>query len=680
MATMDDLDRRNTHREWAKAHHPRWAHSRSWGKTTSPPPPPPPSPFTDLDGRVPHPVRHPAYEPWAETLNNAKDEFEVDGGAAVFSTSRIEGEDPLDIGDVKIADGMHARADRLALDARMSDVRAIQLLAALPGGHGVSPANQVSPGESWRCLGPWRQVWSSPGWAKKGSGGRRGRSEHKPWVIDWNRQCVLSEHLPLHRSCLRPLPRQGSIGGGGGGWGGAKPCERSSSSIPEAPSSSPQPITWPKKCGPGASRPRPITASSTGVARRTWCLKGRDSNLFHMWSSGTRSAQCPAPLCKPSSTGSRDGASRTSFCCGDQGQPPQIAGEMPHNWLCGHAAYFEEVEVDHRAKRKCRPGASRPRPITASSDGAAKRTGRLKGWDRNLFPVWSSGTGSAQCPAPLCKPSSTGSRDGVSRTSAVVIRGSPPPPPPPNHWRNATRLAPGACRLLRRGWGRPQSQKRSRSESTFSPTGSSAERCERPLPGCLGWERFVEAWKPCDLRPGGRRFATGPRGFCPRAMRSISRTPPCLCYIVSRILSGKTSWSPSLGPCWMAGKTSKSSRCPWNMPARSSTASGARSGLLATPSRSLEPGSHSCQSSESLDHRQLSPVAHLAYLAVSRVEYLSKLERVVCPPPTPQRAALRVHAHSPSSSSAKSSRGSWWTISDRAKPRVSGLAWRLITS
>ena len=91
-------------------------------------------PFTDLDDRVPHPVKLLAYEPWVEILNDAKDEFEVDGAAAVFSTWRVEGEDPLDIGDVEIADGMHARAGRLALDARMANVRATQLLAALPGG------------------------------------------------------------------------------------------------------------------------------------------------------------------------------------------------------------------------------------------------------------------------------------------------------------------------------------------------------------------------------------------------------------------------------------------------------------------------------------------------------------------------------------------------------------------
>ena len=89
-------------------------------------------PFTDLDDHVPHPVRLPADASWVEILNDAKDEFEVDGAAAVFSTWRVEGEDPLDIGVVEIADGMHARASRLALDARIADVRATQLLAALP--------------------------------------------------------------------------------------------------------------------------------------------------------------------------------------------------------------------------------------------------------------------------------------------------------------------------------------------------------------------------------------------------------------------------------------------------------------------------------------------------------------------------------------------------------------------
>ena len=91
----------------------------------------PQRPFTDLDDQVPPPVRLPADE-WVEILN---DEFEVDGAPAVFSTWRVEEDDPLDIGDIEIADGMHARAGKLTLNARMTDVRATQLLAALPEGN-----------------------------------------------------------------------------------------------------------------------------------------------------------------------------------------------------------------------------------------------------------------------------------------------------------------------------------------------------------------------------------------------------------------------------------------------------------------------------------------------------------------------------------------------------------------
>ena len=94
----------------------------------------PQRPFTDLDDQVPPSVRLPA-DQWIEILNDAKDEFEVDGASAVFSTWRVEEDDPLDICDIEIADGMHARAGRLALNARMTNVRATQLLAALPEGN-----------------------------------------------------------------------------------------------------------------------------------------------------------------------------------------------------------------------------------------------------------------------------------------------------------------------------------------------------------------------------------------------------------------------------------------------------------------------------------------------------------------------------------------------------------------
>ena len=169
----------------------------------------------------------------------------------------------------------------------------------------------------------------------------------------------------------------------------------------------------------------------------------------------------------------------------------------------------------------------------------------------------------------------------------------------------------------------------------------------KALPGCLGWERFLEAWKPCDLRPQGRRFATGPRGCCSSAMRSISRN-----LRASVISSQGYSMAKHHGHHrWaLAG---------WQ--ARPARARGALEICPRGPRRQVGPGLGSWL----CPHRSLEPGSH----AVSWVEYLSQLERVVSPPPS-----LRVHSHSPSSSSAKSSRGSWWPIGDRTKPRGSGLA------
>ena len=47
----------------------------------------------------------------------------------------MDEDDPLDIGDIEIADGMHVRTGRLALNARVTDVRATQLLAGLQEGN-----------------------------------------------------------------------------------------------------------------------------------------------------------------------------------------------------------------------------------------------------------------------------------------------------------------------------------------------------------------------------------------------------------------------------------------------------------------------------------------------------------------------------------------------------------------
>ena len=49
--------------------------------------------FTDLDDQVPLPVSLPA-DRWVEILYDAKDEFEVDGAFAVFSTWRMDEDDP----------------------------------------------------------------------------------------------------------------------------------------------------------------------------------------------------------------------------------------------------------------------------------------------------------------------------------------------------------------------------------------------------------------------------------------------------------------------------------------------------------------------------------------------------------------------------------------------------------
>ena len=38
------------------------------------------------------------------------------------------------------------------------------------------------------------------------------------------------------------------------------------------------------------------------------------------------------------------------ICCGDQGQPPPITGESPHELLKSRALYYEEITVDHRTK------------------------------------------------------------------------------------------------------------------------------------------------------------------------------------------------------------------------------------------------------------------------------------------------------------------------------------------
>ncbi|MEW8652543.1 MAG: AAA family ATPase [Candidatus Thiodiazotropha sp.] len=229
------------------------------------------------------------------------------------------------------------------------------------------------------------------------------------------------------------------------------------------------------------------------------------------------------------------------ICCGDQGQPPPITGEMPHDWLRAVAQqpanYYEEVEVDHRAKD------------------------------------------------PLLK--------------ALKKR---------------IRLQPDKVQC---------------------------QEIRKALPGCLGWERFVEAWKPCDLiltsrlkvRDRAQKLlferheeyfpdTSVPLLYRPEDTRrqDIKVTIPGPLLLDGRpdqrelvlndvvevplkyareVLAGK--W----GPDWALGYA-----------------------LTVHSSQGLTI--HDPQKVWIVD--DFLQWSNLAYLAVSRVEYLSQLERVVCPP------------------------------------------------
>ena len=221
--------------------------------------------------------------------------------------------------------------------------------------------------------------------------------------------------------------------------------------------------------------------------------------------------------------------------------------------------------------------------------------------------MWSSGTRSAQCPAPLCKPSLTGSRDGASRTSAVAIRASAP-----NHRRNATWLAPRACRLLRRGRGRPTEPKALKKRIRFSSTGSSAERCERRFLVASGGN----SWRPgshviSDLkaersRQGPEAAVPAPWGVFPGHLRASVISSQG--YSMAKH-HGHHRWALA---GWQARPAR--ARCALEICPRGPRRQvGPGLGSWLCPHRSLEPGSHS----------------------VSWVEYLSQLERVASPPPPP---------------------------------------------
>ena len=108
----------------------------------------------------------------------------------------------------------------------------------------------------------------------------------------------------------------------------ARPREPLSCSAGGSLSSSPQPIAWPRRWGPGASTHRRTTASSGGLAR----LSGRRTVWVRStspgWSSGTRSARSPGPCSRPSSTGLTREAFRL-FAAVTRGSHRPLRGNHP---------------------------------------------------------------------------------------------------------------------------------------------------------------------------------------------------------------------------------------------------------------------------------------------------------------------------------------------------------------
>ena len=78
------------------------------------------------------------------------------------------------------------------------------------------------------------------------------------------------------------------------------------------------------------------------------------------------------------------------ICCGDQGQPPPIAGEAAHEWLRGHVDYYEEITDDHRAKcpeLRALKMAIRFQPDKIQCQDMRKVLTACRGWD-DVVQAW----------------------------------------------------------------------------------------------------------------------------------------------------------------------------------------------------------------------------------------------------------------------------------------------------
>ena len=226
------------------------------------------------------------------------------------------------------------------------------------------------------------------------------------------------------------------------------------------------------------------------------------------------------------------------ICCGDQGQPPPIAGEMPHDWL--HAVeqqpanYYDKVEVDHRAKD------------------------------------------------PLLK--------------ALKKR---------------IRLQPDKVQC---------------------------QEIQKVLPGCLGRERFVEVWKPCDLILISR-LKVGDRAQKLMFERHKEYFPETSVPLLYR--PGDTRRQNIMvtipGPS-PEGRPNQQEPVLNVVEVPLKYAPEVLGGMWGSD---WALGFHSSQGLTIADPQKVwifddyLQWSNLAYLAVSRVEHLSQLERVVCPPPPP---------------------------------------------
>lgn len=165
--------------------------------------------------------------------------------------------------------------------------------------------------------------------------------------------------------------------------------------------------------------------------------------------------------------------------------------------------------------------------------------------------------------AQLWNPYLPVSRVTASLSSAVATRGSQPQSP-----ESTVGFAGDVCQqtaTMKRSrlTTEPKTHFSGHSENEFVRLRSDKIKCpkkRKTLPGCLGWERFVETWRPCTLI---YLDVEGPRRarmlLFERHGEYFPDISVPLLYL-PKTLGGKTSRSLSLGHCWMAGQTIRSSR------------------------------------------------------------------------------------------------------------------------